>query len=245
MDSSLIATMAAELRAGLSLETVRQRHAVSPQLEKSLNLCERFGSPPARVLDRLAEVAVARERSSAELELAQAGPASSAKLVIVLPLVVVGLAQLAGLRVLNSPSPLTLASMALGGVLLFAGRVWSRRIVTRAAPNDQDPGVALDAFAAGMQGGLSTDLVRAAIAETYGRTQAIDELIETASRDGLAIADLALAEADRLRLEKRVADESRIRRAGVQLMWPLGLAVLPAFVLLAVIPLAAAMLQGN
>lgn len=237
--------MAAAVRAGLPLEVVRSRHSLDATTEAALDLCQKFGSPPARTLDRLAAVAVAQERARSELALAQAGPVSSARLVLVLPLVVLGLAQLGGLRVLNSPSPVTLGSMVLGGLLLLAGRYWSNRIVKAAEPSAEDPGVALDAFASGMQGGLSPQTVLDELARHYPNTNAIQVVIEESSRDGLAIADLALASADRLRLDARVAAETKIRQAGVRLMWPLGLAVLPAFVLLAVIPLATAMIQGS
>jgi len=245
LDSSTLVSMAAAVRAGLPLEVVRSRHQLDAATAAALDLCQQFGSPPARTLDRLAQVAVANERARSELELAQAGPASSARLVLVLPLVVLGLAQLGGLHVLTSPSPLTLGSMFLGALLLLIGRQWSKRIVKAAEPNGEDPALALDAFASGMQGGLSPQIVIEKLSQVYPNTEAIREVIETSSRDGIAIADLALASADRLRLETRVAAETKIHQAGVRLMWPLGLAVLPAFILLAVIPLAASMIQGS
>ena len=57
--------------------------------------------------------------------------------------------------------------------------------------------------------------------------------------------ELARAEADRIRLNWRVSSEKKIQQAGIRLMWPLGVAVLPAFVLIAVLPLAVSMLRGN
>lgn len=237
--------MAATLRAGLPLEVILTRHQLDRSTQTALELSQRFGSPPAQTLDRLAKVAADNEKARAELTLAQAGPASSARLVLLLPLVVLGLGQLAGLRIFNSANALTLASMGLGALLLLAGRLWSNRIVKSAEPRNEDPGVAIDAFASGLNGGLSPQTVLSVIAEKYGDVSTINALITEAERDGIAIANLALATADRLRLESKVAAETKIRQAGVRLMWPLGLAVLPAFVLLAVIPLAASVIQGS
>jgi hypothetical protein len=42
-----------------------------------------------------------------------------------------------------------------------------------------------------------------------------------------------------------VSSEKKIQQAGIRLMWPLGVAVLPAFVLIAIVPLAVSMLRGT
>lgn len=244
MDSQTLSTMAASLRAGSTLNSVRAKYAPDGLVERSLGLAERFGSRPADVLERMAHVSAARTKAQAELALAQAGPKSSAKLVLFLPIGVLGFAQLAGLKVLVNPTALSLASMFIGALLLLLGRLWSNRIVTAAEPTADDPGEAIDAFASGLASGLPPRVVADAVTEVFGASPEIEELIADSASEGLAIADLALARADQLRLAKRVSDETRIREAGVRLMWPLGLAVLPAFVLIAVIPLAAALLRG-
>jgi tight adherence protein B len=157
---------------------------------------------------------------------------------------VLGLAQLAGLRVLVNPSAVSIGSMVLGGLLLVFGRLWSNRIVADAEPEAFDPGEAIDTFVSGLEAGLPPTEVARDVAEVFGESQEIAALIRDAEEEGLAIARLATARASQLRESKRIRDETRIREAGVRLMWPLGLAVLPAFVLISVIPLATAMLRG-
>ncbi len=80
---------------------------------------------------------------------------------------------------------------------------------------------------------------------SFGHQPKAEQLIEEAAQTGLAIARLAQSEADRVRLRWRIEAEKAIQVASVRLMWPLGLAVLPAFVLICVIPLASALLRNN
>ncbi|MEY4398320.1 MAG: hypothetical protein RLZ53_896, partial [Actinomycetota bacterium] len=47
--------------------------------------------------------------------------------------------------------------------------------------------------------------------------------------------------ADELRMEAFIADRKRIQKTAVSILWPLGVTVLPAFVLVAIVPLALAM----
>jgi tight adherence protein B len=96
-----------------------------------------------------------------------------------------------------------------------------------------------------MGAGLSLNQALADVVERFGEQSVLHELVATATETGLAVARLARVEADRARLNWRVESEKKVHEAGVRLMWPLGLAVLPAFVLIAVVPLAASMLRGN
>jgi tight adherence protein B len=239
------ATIAAALRAGMSIADAKRRYQPNEFALRSLALCERLGSAPAENLERLAQVEVAQAKAVAELEVAASGPRASARLVTLLPAVVLLGAQLLGMRVLNSVNIFTSGSILLGALLLVGGRSWSSRILERAKPKTDDPGAALDAFAAAMNAGLPQRVAAEEVESLFGPQLQVAQLISTSAETGLAVSKLALAEADRQRLTWRIESERRIHEAGVRLMWPLGLAVLPAFVLIAVVPLAAAMLRGN
>ena len=239
------ATIAAALRAGMPLPEAKRRYQPTGSALIALELCERLGAAPAESLERLAEVETELTQAQAELEVAASGPRASAKLVTLLPVVVLLGAQLLGMRVFNSLNPLAAASIILGALLLFAGRRWSSRILAKAQPDAQDPGAALDAFAAAMNAGLPQSAAIAEVEQRYGQQQKLLAITTDAAQTGMAVARLARAEADRARLQWRVVSEQRIHEAGVRLMWPLGMAVLPAFVLIAVVPLAVAMLRGN
>ncbi len=239
------ATIAAALKSGMSVAEVRRRFQPNAIALQTLALCERLGSPPAENLERLAQVEADQAKAFAELEIAASGPKASAKLVTTLPLLVLLGAQLLGMKVLNSLNLATGGSIMLGALLLYCGRRWSNRILERAKTSSADPGAALDAFAAAMNSGLAQRIAIGEVEAAFGAQPEIVTILETSADTGLAVAKLARAEADRLRLAWRLSSEKRIHEAGVRLMWPLGLAVLPAFVLIAVVPLAASMLRGN
>lgn len=239
------ATIAAALKAGMTPSDVRKRFEPSPLTSKTLELCQAVGAPPVLALERLAEVETSWQVASAELELAASGPKSSAKLVTLLPLVVLFGAQLLGLKVFNSPSPFLLGSLGFGAALLYLGWLWSKRILDKAQVRQSDPGAALDALSVALAAGLPTAQAYKEVESRFGPVPALQELNQLSSQTGLALAKLVFAEADRLRLQARVSAQKLIRQAGVKLMWPLGLLVLPSFVLLAVIPLSLAMLRAN
>lgn len=229
----------------MPLSEVKRRYQPRGQALATIVFCERLGSAPAESLERLAEVEVAQARAVAELEVAASGPRASAKLVTMLPILVLLGAQILGMRVLNALNVLTLGSIGLGALLLVAGRRWSSKILAQAQPTVGDPGAALDAFASAMNAGLAQSLAIKEVEDSFGPQPEISSLLREAAETGLAVSRLAKAQADRLRLDWRVKSEKRIHEAGIRLMWPLGLAVLPAFVLVAVVPLAVAMLRGN
>ena len=239
------ATIAAALRAGMSVSDVKRRFVPNSAALQALALCEKLGSAPAENLERLAHVEAEQAKAVAALDVAASGPRASARLVSFLPIVVLLGGQLLGMRVLNSLNPLTFGSIAIGLLLLVTGRRWSNRILAKAQPTIHDPGAGLDAFASAMTAGLPQSVAIKEDETTFGAQPAIQALLETSGETGLAVSNLARAEADRLRLRWRATSEKRIHEAGIRLMWPLGLAVLPAFVLIAVLPLAGAMLNGN
>lgn len=229
----------------MSVSEAKRRFEPNQSALQTLHLCEKLGSAPAESLERLAEVEAEQAKALASLQVAASGPAASARLVTLLPALVLIGAQLLGMRVLNSLNVLTIGSIVVGSSLLYAGRRWSNRILAKAAPSSNDPGAALDAFASAMSSGLPQSVASKEVEEIFGRQPQIESLIATSAETGLAVSRLARAEAERARLAWRVSSDKAIQEAAVRLMWPLGLAVLPAFVLIAVVPLAVAMLRGN
>jgi tight adherence protein B len=96
-----------------------------------------------------------------------------------------------------------------------------------------------------MSAGLAPTVAIREVEKVFGHQNELAALLATSADTGLAISRLARAEADRIRLNWRVSSEKKIQQASIRLMWPLGVAVLPAFVLIAVLPLAVSMLRGN
>ena len=73
----------------------------------------------------------------------------------------------------------------------------------------------------------------------------VDAVLELSARAGAPVAELLKAEAFRVRRAARADGAARAAALGVRLMLPLGVCVLPAFVLLGVAPLMISVISGT
>jgi tight adherence protein B len=211
------------------------------------------GAPLAPTLTRLADVLRGLAQAGREVELALAGPNATARIVLVLP----PLGLLVGTALGVNPvavlvtTPVGVACLGVGVALLVAARRWGRRMVQAARDHDPTPGLGFELLAIGLTGGSSPErvleLVEAALARS--RLPALDPaalgVLDFASSAGIPASGLLRAEADELR---RVAHAEARRHAellGTRLLLPLGLCVLPAFVLLGVVPVVIAIVSAT
>lgn len=231
-------------RAGHNLDLNPSQFKVetAKQVEALLEVTRLAGGPIAKTLDRLASVVNTREQTSRELELAIAGPKASSRLVMSLPLLVFVGSGIAGLPIfiVLANSPLVWGSLSLGLLMFWLGSRWTNRILARAKPNPKDPGLELDSLAIAIQAGLPLRT-----AAELARISDTTELQELATGSGIAISELVIDRADSLRLEQFNADRLKIQKASVAVLWPLGLTVLPAFVLIAIVPVGTALIQSQ
>ena len=227
------------------------------QFELVWNLATVSGGPVVLALSRVADVFDSQQRSKNEVDLAFAGPQSTSKLVTGLPLISLVLAQLVGMNPLAAitGSQIGLISVCLGSGLLVLGRQWSRRLLAKAVPDTLDPGAYLDCVLIGLQAGLPLQVARARASENYqgafeampsaADENALDEAAELSRNSGAALSEILLANADRFRDDLRYEISNRIARLGIKLMIPLGVAVLPAFILLSIVPIAISLLSNG
>lgn len=211
-------------------------------LQLLLEVTNKAGGPLAKTLDRFASVLSQREQSQRDLELAVAGPKASARLVLSLPILVFLGAGIAGIpifRTLATPS-LVWVSLGLGLALFWLGSRWTNRILRKAEPSAEDPGLRLDAMGIALNAGLPISVA----AEIAGN-QDSDELQDLGRGTGIAFSQLVSERADSLRQEQFNSDRLKIQKASIAVLWPLGLTVLPAFVLLAIIPIGTALIQSQ
>ncbi|MDE2387028.1 MAG: hypothetical protein KGL77_04970 [Actinomycetales bacterium] len=228
------------------------------RLERSVAYGRNLGIPLAELLRGMAHNANEFERRQRELRAAFAAPSSTAKIVTGLPLLSIAMAQLAGLNPIKALAfnPLAQISAGFGAVLLALGWFAMRRLIARATPTDSDPGQLLELFAQSLLAGLPA---RASLAATkneimsdhaepdFGmRTQIAEaeRLLEFSLRTGGALRQLVLASAELARSENFARQRMAIDRLSIRLMLPLGLVVLPAFVLVGVVPAAIGMFAG-
>jgi tight adherence protein B len=211
------------------------------------------GAPLAQgLLDFAASLrALAQARRDASVALS--GPRSTAKLVLALPLVGVLFGMALGFDTLGTLVATIPGLVCLigGGSLLLAARFWNRRLVDRASPTDATPGLVLDLFAISVSGGASIDRARDAVSRAVERCgiadlgQEAEPVLALARRAGIPPGALLRREANRVRRDAKSEADRKAAQLAVTLMMPLGLCVLPAFMLVGVAPLMIAVLSST
>lgn len=253
-----IERVAALVRGGIPLDKAQGYVEVNPsgadasQVRAAMRVAERAGSGVSGALDAIA--ASARERASLQrtLQTALAGPKATSRLVMLLPMLGPLLAFGMGMdpaRALSSP--IGMIAVVLGVSLLAAAWWWNRSIVRGASKMDAQAGLRLELLAIAVRGGLSLDAARAVVEDALEReglalddAQAAREIAELSRRAGVPVRGLLEAESRAQRHSAVQRAEQQAAKAGVTLTIPLGLCVLPAFVLLGVVPFVLATVQG-
>jgi tight adherence protein B len=225
-----------------------------PVLAAAWSVAEESGAPLAVSLRDLATGLRDEAQLRREVRAALAGPAASARLVTTLPLLAVGFGATLGFDTMAVlfANPLGLACLAIGSALLWTGRRWNGALAVRASRGRGDAGLELELLAVAMSSGASTERARGTVDRAMtehrlGRHDArgIDAVLALAARAGAPVAELLRAEAFRLRRAARAAGAERAAALGVRLMVPLGVCVLPSFVLLGVAPLMISVISGT
>ena len=246
-DAIVISQWAAMVRAGHSLNfnLGLLSQSVQVELQKLMEITARSGGPLANALERLGKVLSTREQTQSELEIAIAGPRASTRLVLLLPFLVYVGAGISGLPVLAVllETPIAPISMLLGALIYLAGARWTKRILAKAEPQLSDPGNSYDAIAVALEAGLP--LTQAAECAGVAMTLELRELQESSQSTGIALSESLRNLADSLRHQQFTSDRLQIQKASVSLLWPLGLTVLPSFVLIAIVPIAISLMKGS
>jgi tight adherence protein B len=73
----------------------------------------------------------------------------------------------------------------------------------------------------------------------------VDAVLALSQRAGVPAAELLRAEADEARADARADAQAAAARLGVRLMLPLGLCVLPSFMVLGVLPLIVSIVSAT
>lgn len=213
------------------------------------------GAPLAGCLQDFAGSLRGLAQTSRDLRTALAGPVATARMVLVLPLVGVLFGIVLGFNTIGTllGTPGGLVCLAAGTALLLAARWWNRRLVAAARPTQFTPGLTLDLTAIAVSGGASLpramQLVDAARQRCGIREDDADpviaEVLALSRRAGVPAAVLLRSEAEELRRRARSTGEQQAAKLAVTLMLPLGLCILPAFMLLGVAPLLIAIVSST
>jgi tight adherence protein B len=256
--------LASLLRAGTSAKNARNQFPIAnlssfqqKQFDFIWIVATDSGGAIAKGLDRLASVFGQQNHQLAELKIAFASPKATANLILVLPLVAVLFSELLGLSALAASvgTSLGAVSVGVGLILLIVARVSSLRMLEAAKPRELDPGAFLDAISIALSAGLNPKSAAAMARSRFSQTLLEEvsseqwlifwEAVKASEQSGIALTGLLAARADSLRYRMWNNHRAIISRLQIKLMIPLGLAALPAFVLLAVVPVGIGLLSSQ
>ncbi|TIH33695.1 type II secretion system F family protein [Subtercola vilae] len=213
------------------------------------------GAPLAVCLREVARTLLEVGEVHRSIDVALAAPIATARLMVFLPLVGIGFGALMGFDSLHTlfATPPGVACLVAGVGLLVVSRRWNSALVRAAQPKTMVAGVAVELMAVAMGGGASVDRARQVMTDALelyglrepGAGERVDAVVELSRRAGVPAAELLRAEAAQVRRAAVTASQKRAAALSVRLMVPLGLCVLPAFMLLGVAPLLLAVITST
>jgi tight adherence protein B len=228
-------------------ETHRDVHAV-------LAVAARTGAPVAPALHALAESLRDTAAAGRAVRVALAGPRSSARVVLALPAFGILLGSMWGVDSVGVlvHTPVGWGCLSAAVVLVTAARRWTSRLVAAAAGGSAVPGLLLDVWAVALSGGGAWSDAAATVDSVFGDRDwpeadrvRLTETLTLAERAGVPASGLLRACAVDSRADAAAAGLERAERLGVRLVLPLGVCVLPAFVLVGVVPVVLGILSST
>lgn len=212
------------------------------------------GAPLGPALMSLSQAIRDLDATTREIEAALAGPRATMRLIAALPVVAVLGGILGGgpgLGVLLG-SPAGWSLLAAGVVMMAGAWWWLRLLAARASPNDDFISIDLDLFQIATSGGLPPERALELVTQVMKdfdlprpQDSTAHDLSALSRRAGVPVGTLAGVHATLRREKARVDAHERVQKLAVQVVVPLGLLVLPAFVLIAVAPMAVGLWQGG
>lgn len=186
---------------------------------------------------------------------ALSAPVMTARLMTILPLMGLALGSILGFDTLATllTTAQGLLCLGSGGVLLVLANRWNAALVASATPDAALPGITLELMAVALGGGASIDRARRIAVDALAlhrlsdtaATGQLAAVIQLSRRAGVPAAELLRAEGAQSRRASLTASRKRAATLAVKLTVPLGLCVLPAFMLLGVAPLVISVISAT
>jgi len=209
------------------------------------------GAPLADVLRSLADSMSDAAATVDEVRIALAEPAGTARLLLWMPFAGLLLGFALGFDTLGVlfTHPFGGACLGAGLLLVLCARVWTGRMLRRARPSGRTPGLHAELVAVGLAGGASAERTLTLVDDGPARDRLdagrITGVLELSRAAGVPAGELLRASAAQERHRARVDGRTRAARLSSQLLIPLGVCTLPAFLLLGVAPLMLSVLTST
>lgn len=216
------------------------------------------GLAPAAVMNRLSEFVGALADRQREAQLHLVGPRAARRLILWLPVVSVLLATVSGFAVIPFLIGTTVGwlLMVAAALLMLCARWWSNRLMLRAGNSSWAAGMPAAALAQCLRAGVApppAEEVRRLIPSEgyYSPADADNDLqsaymtIERGEEWGVPAAALLEAQAELAQRQEGERLREVSEKLAVSILLPLGACVLPAFILVGVVPIVAVMLSST
>jgi len=142
-------------------------------------------------------------------------------------------------------TPIGLACLVAGALLIVAAHRWTASLVRAAQPGEEIPGLSAELFAIALSGGVSLERARSLLESLGARSDPqAEEVLVLSRRAGVPAVELLRASAALARHSARVEGRLRAARLSTRLLLPLGVCTLPAFLLLGVAPMLLSVMSG-
>lgn len=222
-------------------------------LAAAWHVAGQVGAPLAGALRTHARALRMLVQVQREVATALAAPVATARMVLILPAVGLVFGALLGFDTLSVLvlTPIGWGCLTVGGGLIVLAARWNRRLVRSATPTRAAPGLECELMAIAVSGGGSLVQAQAIVAGTLERFELLgdgdhlEDVLQLSQTAGVPAAELLRAEADELRHTADADARAGAAALSVQLMLPLGLCVLPAFLVLGVLPLMVAVISST
>ena len=211
------------------------------------------GAPLGEALWALSRALQERHDAERAVRATILAPIYTQRLLMGLPLLGLLVSAVLGVDALGFLTSSTLGWMLLVmAVLLMLGAWrWSRAMIGEALPGPGFLSPALDLLAIATSGGASPEVARYRVEDALMRHglefpegDLLDKLPALSRRVGIPLRALAVAEASWSRARVRADSAEKSAALSVKILIPLGALVLPAFVIVGVIPVVFSLLAG-
>lgn len=242
----------ARMRAGASAaEAIRAEGAAWLAVSAAWRIATDVGAPLADTLRSIGQSVRDAAEASDDVRVALTEPATTARLMLWLPVLGVLLGLALGLdtvRILGT-TPAGIACLVLGTLFLVAARWWTGRLVRRAMAAPSGPGLREELTAVALTGGTSVERARTLVDDAqlgdHGDLDGTARVLELSRAAGVPAVDLLRASAAAERQRARTDARIRAARLSSGLLLPLGVCTLPAFFLLGVAPMVLSVLLST
>lgn len=255
---SAVLAMSALLRAGVNPRQVMEYStgaldsvgkSTRAQVEQVWGFAVRQGASLSDALEQLHKNQTQAAALAEKLKQANAVPKSTRQLMIWLPPISLALAELGGLHpIAGLLTPLGASFAAIGMGLLFLGWYLSGQMLSnQAKPLEQFLGLVMVQL--GLKSGLSIDSARIAVQVEHPlssiESRVVDEVNAVSRATGAPVLDLLQAALAKLLAEQESSRLESVSKLSVRLLLPLSLTVIPAMLLLTVIPIFIGLFGGG